>query len=126
MRKILLFTLALLALSVPAAAQMRVADAVVTTAVVERTPVDSVSSYPASAERLYCFSRIVGAEGETAVTHVWYRGEQEMARIVLPVRSPDWRTWSSKSLHPDWKGEWRVEILDAQGNLLSEVRFTLF
>ncbi len=126
MKKVFLLTLLFSLACLPAAAQMSVTDAVVTTAVVDRMPVDSVQTFPVSAERLYFFTHIVGAPEETSVTHVWYLGEKEMARISLPVRSANWRTWSSKTLLPEWKGEWRVEVLDAEGNPLTEVNFSLF
>jgi hypothetical protein len=126
MKKILLVTFAVLANCLPVAAEMRVSDAVVTTAVVDRAPIDSIQIYPASVERLYFFTHVEGAPMETSVTHVWHLNEIEMARMALPVRSPSWRTWSSKSFQYELKGDWRVEVFDSEGNLLSRVSFTLF
>jgi len=120
----LLLTLLLAALPLSAAA-LEVAEGVVTTAVTERAPVDAVESYPASVGRLFCFTRLTGAAGATSVAHVWYRGEEEVARIELPVRSADWRTWSAKTIRPDWRGPWRVEVLDAGGRLLLSIPFSL-
>jgi hypothetical protein len=48
-----------------------------------------------------------------------------MAHVELTVGSPDWRTVSSKSLLPDWTGEWEVRVLDAAGNLLRTESFTV-
>ena len=48
-----------------------------------------------------------------------------MSRVELPVKSTNWRTWSSKKLLEDWPGAWRVEIQDAQGNLLEKLSFVL-
>ncbi len=107
------------------AAALEVTEGVITTQVANRAPVDSVENYPASAGRLYCFTRIVGAAENTTVTHVWYRGDQEMARIELSVRSGDWRTWSSKTILPEWTGEWRVEVVDSQGQVLKTIPFSL-
>ncbi len=126
MKKIILFTIVLSSLCLPAAAEMRVSDAVVTTDVVERNPIDSIQNYPSGVERLYCYTHVLGGGEEASVTHVWYLEDAEMARIDLPVRSSSWRTWSSKSILPGWKGDWRVEILDPQGDLLGTVNFTLF
>ena len=106
-------------------AALEVAEGVITTQISDRNPVDSVESYSASVGRLYCFTRITGAEGDSKVTHVWYRGDAEMARIDLAVRSNNWRTWSSKALLPEWTGNWRVDVLDADGNLLRTIPFTL-
>ncbi len=107
------------------AAELRVADDTVTTAVEEQMPVDQVETYPADYGKLYYFTRILGAYEPTEVTHVWQYQGQEMARIVLPVRSVDWRTYSSKRFLPQWTGEWRVLVLDAQGQELADQRFVL-
>ena len=102
-----------------------VVDSTMTTAVEDRTPVDHVEVFPAVDGRLYCFTRLAGAEEPTEIAHLWYRDDQLMSRIILPVRSSDWRTWSAKKFLPEWTGEWRVEIRDASGSLLETLEFTL-
>lgn len=104
---------------------IEVVDAVITTAIIDREPVDSVEAFPRQNGKLYCFTRIIGAEDSTMVYHVWYRGKQLMSRVELPVRSADWRTWSAKRFLEDWAGEWRVEIQDVDGNVLRVVGFQL-
>jgi len=104
---------------------LEVTEAVMTTAVIDREPVDQVEAFPRQSGKLYCFSRIIGANESTVVYHVWYRGEQVMSRVELPVNSPDWRTWSAKRFLEDWQGEWHVEIQDADGDILREVKFQL-
>lgn len=127
MKRVLLIVLSLTLLwSGPVlAAELQVAQGVVTTQIVNRMPVDEIQSYTASVGKLYCFTRIVGAQGETSITDVWKLNGQEVARVKLPVRSPDWRTWSSKTIPPDAKGNWEVDVLDAQGQLLKTITFTL-
>lgn len=121
-----ILTLAAVLYSAPLiAAELSVIEAVVTTEIRDREPVDSVQGYPAGIERLYCFTRVVGAEDDTFVTHVWYFADEEMAQIELPVRSSDWRTWSSKSILPAWAGDWRVDVVDPAGNRLASVSFVL-
>lgn len=116
--------LALCSLSVHALA-LEVAEGVITTQISDRAPVDAVQTYPASVGRLFCFTRVTGAAGDTSVTHVWYRNGVEMLRVELPVRSADWRTWSAKTILPEWTGEWKVEVLDAGGKPLTAIPFTL-
>jgi hypothetical protein len=46
-----------------------------------------------------------------------------MRKVNLPVKvGPRWRTWAFKNLRGS-KGEWKVEILDAGGNLIKDVKF---
>lgn len=105
--------------------ELRAAEVVVTTGVQERMPVDAIQSYVASVETLFCYSRITGARSEATVWHVWYHEGEEMVRISLPVRSPNWRTWSRKTIPAGGRGVWRVEVLDDQGGVLGSQDFSL-
>ena len=71
------------------------------------------------------FTRIDGAQEETEITHNWYYKGVLKASVVLPVRAGAWRTWSSKTLLPEWTGEWMVEILSQDGSPLDSIIFIL-
>lgn len=126
LKKIILLTVVslLLACSI-AGAEIRVADAVITSAIEKQMPVDAIEVYPADYGKLFCFTRIVGAEEDTKVTHVWYYQDDELARVELSIGSADWRTYSSKRFLPQWAGQWRVVILAADGRELLNVPFVL-
>jgi hypothetical protein len=102
---------------------IQIEDAVVCQAVVDRAPVGSGEMIAKENEMVFCFTRVVGAEGETQITHNWYYKGALKASVVLNVRSPNWRTWSSKSLKPEWVGEWMVEILSEDGTPLESIIF---
>ncbi len=91
----------------------------------DREPVGEGESFPPEVGKLYCHSLVEGAEDSTAVTHIWYYGQEEMAEVDLPVRSPHWRTWSSKVILPQWQGWWRVDVLSAEGDTLSSAYFVI-
>ncbi len=95
------------------------------TGIEEREPVGSSDSFPADVGEVYCFTHIKGAEGETTVTHVWYQGETERARVELTVRSASWRTWSEKKIPAEWAGSWRVVVLDESDNEIGSTTFTV-
>jgi len=98
-------------------------DAVITTMIIEREPVDKVDIYPAQSGQLYCFTLIEGATTDTSVDHVWIYQGKEMARVSLPVRSAKWRTYSSKRIVPEWKGDWEVRVIDSTGQELTTTYF---
>lgn len=125
MRFLLLTMIFGLPLCSVAFAEVKVADAVVTTGIEKQMPVDKIDVYPADYGKLFCFTRIVGAEKETQVTHVWYYQDDELARVVLPIGSSDWRTYSSKRFLPQWAGQWRVVVLSEDGRELATVPFVL-
>jgi hypothetical protein len=123
----LLLVCLFLALSGPiaAAAMLEVADATITTAIEKQMPVDRVEVYPADFGKLFCFTRIVGADTKTHITHVWYYQEDEMARVSLNVGSADWRTYSSKRFLPQWAGDWKVVVLDSLDREIASIPFRL-
>lgn len=105
--------------------QLSVAEAIITSNVVDRVPADTLTAVAADVGQVYCWTRITGAEGEVEINHVWYRGEDEVARTSLRVASADWRTWSSKKIDPSWTGEWRVEVIGPDGTVLKTISFTV-
>lgn len=104
---------------------MEAADVVVTTGIRDRMPVDAVESYAATVKNLYCFSRITGARVDETIWHVWYHEGREVAKIGLPVRSSNWRTWSKKTFFKASQGVWRVDVMDGRGQILGSQKFRL-
>lgn len=126
LKRLLLISLLVLFLAPQVfAGTLTVAEGVITTQVVDRAPVDELESYPAQLGKLYCFTKIIGAEDETEVTHVWRYQDKEMARVTLSVRAASWRTYSSKNILPEWSGEWKVQVLDGAGQEIGVIPFTL-
>ena len=105
------------------AGALSVESAAICTGVANREAVDAGTSFAVSIGRLYCFSKIADIQESTDIVHVWYYGETERARISLVVNPPAWRTHSSKIIQAHEIGAWRVEILDASGNLLETLKF---
>jgi hypothetical protein len=94
------------------------------TTVKDRQPSGVGSVFPEDLDKLYCFTKIGGAEGTTYVYHVWYFGNKEIARVKLPVKSKSWRTWSSKNLHMGL-GYGYVEIVSESGDILGRAEFKI-
>lgn len=117
--------LALLGIAAAASAAVTVEDAVVCTSVVERTPEGTATTFPPEVGRIYAFTRVVGMEPPGTVTHRWIHGGNTVAEVPLEVKSPSWRTWSSKAILPGQTGPWKVEILDGGGNVLGTLEFTV-
>lgn len=62
---------------------------------------------------------------KTFVTHHWYYRDEPSARIRLQLRPPRWATFSTIQLRETDKGPWRVEVTDAAGVALKELRFSI-
>ena len=107
------------------AQELEVEQTIISVDVIDREPVDPGNTFPASVGKLYCFTRVAGADSPSDVTHVWYYGDTERARITLAVNGNPWRTYSSKRLQPFEIGSWHVDILDAIGNTIETVKFDI-
>jgi hypothetical protein len=129
MKSILLSTLTVLfVLAIAANAQESApalsAEIQVCTAITERMPQGTDSTFTASTAQLYCWSKITGGTGDGTVTHVWLRDGTEVRRVELAVKSTSWRTWSVKNLYGK-TGSWEVRVLDASGATLASTKFTV-
>lgn len=100
-------------------------EAELATGIQDREPVGVASTFPADVDTVYLWTRVMGAKDTTFIKCVWTYGDEEMASVELPVRSPSWRTWSSKAIMPQWTGKWDVKVLDADGNVLKGMTFTI-
>ena len=117
-----------LCLLIPAAAAqeaktVQVVAAAICKDVVDREAVDVGTRFENSVGRLYCFTKVLSSEIPTEVVHVWSYGDVERARVTLAVKAAAWRTYSSKTIQSHEIGPWRVDILDASGNLLETINF---
>ena len=107
------------------APELEVTVAAICKDVVDREPVDAGNSFTADVGKLFCFTKITGAETPTNIAHLWYFDGTERARVDLAVNAISWRTFSSKIIQTHELGAWRVDILDAGGNVLKTVEFAV-
>lgn len=99
------------------------AEVAVGTSVADRTLSGAAETFPAATtEKLYCYSKVTNAEN-TEIEHVWFKGDTEMGRVKLRVGGSPWRTYSSKNIGPDGAGDWRCDIVGADGKVLQSAKF---
>ncbi len=94
-----------------------------TTAIEDREPIDQVTFVSSERRKIYLFSDLRGLSGQT-VTHRWLFAGKIMAEIPFEIRGPRWRVWSSKALREDWLGDWTVEIVGGDGEVIAAETFT--
>ncbi len=91
----------------------------------DREPVNETEKFPASAEAAYCFLEARSIAQSTDAVFVWYKGDEVVARVTAPLgQGQRWRTYSSKKLNGQ-TGEWKVEVQDKDGHVMSTVNFTV-
>ena len=90
-----------------------------TNAIEDREPVDDMKSAGNSSNKITFFTELRDMSGQMA-KHRWEHNGEVMAEVEFNVGGPRWRVWSSKSLMPKWEGEWKVSVLNAAGDVISE------
>ena len=100
-------------------------DAQLCTGIAERMPLEMTDTFTNDIDKVWLWCRIEGAPDSTFVKHVYYYKGEQMAEVELPVNSPSWRTWSSKTILPNWVGDWEVKIVNADGNVLKAIPFKI-
>ena len=89
----------------------------------EREPISDTETFNIEDGQAYAFARIQNTGEATNVSFVWEIDDTTHASVPVTVgASPGWRTWSSAKLR---NGNWRVKLVDAQGEVLLEKAFTV-
>ena len=100
-----------------------IARIAVGTGVENKEPAGVAETFPGTTEKVYCFLEASDIAKDTEVSFVWYHGQDEKLKTVLPLKEGKrWRTYAAKNLR-GLKGDWKVELKDATGNLLKETKF---
>lgn len=108
-----------------AAQALYVSRALISLDVIDREPVGEGWRFPVQARQVYCYTVVEGAGSPTSITHAWYYEDRKVHTYTLPVEAASWRTWSYKNIAGSQKGDWKVEVLDAQGKVLTMVYFIM-
>ena len=94
-----------------------------TTAVEDREPVDQVTFVSNDVRKIFFFSDLRNLAGQTVI-HRWIHEGETRAEVRFEVGGPRWRVWSSKELLEDWIGDWTVEIVTGEGEVIAAETFT--
>ncbi len=88
-----------------------------------REPAGIAATFPATAEKVYCYVELKDVSKDSTITYVWKLGPNEMGKVTQQVKkSSRWRTWANKSLG-GMKGDWKVDVLDESGAVLKSATF---
>lgn len=103
--------------------ELMAVEAVTCHDVLERRPVDTVSEFTSDVGKVAVWLKVTGAIDSTSINVDWYYNGDKMASVELPVKSPSWRTWSTKNILPNWIGDWEIKVTDAEGEILKSLQF---
>jgi hypothetical protein len=106
-------------------AETSVSRIVMTEKIENKEPVGSATEFKSDVGRIFCFTEIETDSYPTEITHIWIYDKNIEAEIKLPVRSPKWRTFSSKTIMDVWQGDWKIEVYSENGKLIDSIDFKI-
>lgn len=125
MKKLALLAIAFLSfVSASQAAEVSVEVAAIATSVENLVPVGVSDKFPSNVGKLYCYSKIINADGQN-IKHIWYLNEKKIAERVLSIKSHRYRTYGLVSISPGMKGIGRVDITTEDGKVLKSIDFVI-
>jgi hypothetical protein len=83
----------------------------VATAIENRAPQGAAETFPATTEKLYCYTKLSGGKEGDTIVHKWSHDGKVVSEITLKVNGSSWRTFSSKTLGENPAGAWTVDVL---------------
>lgn len=85
----------------------------------QREPTEDLKKLTNENGQVKFFTELRDMSGQTA-THRWEYEGKVVAEVEFNVNGPRWRVWSSKSLAPQWTGDWKVSVINGAGEVISE------
>jgi ribosome modulation factor len=102
---------------------IKISQAVLTNEVVNRSPVETFDEFIPKYIRNLSFFTELKSDKKQTIYHRWRTKTQILATIKLSVEKGRYRTWSSKKLSSAWQGQWYVEVLDSNKNVIYRKSF---
>jgi len=87
--------------------------------IADREPTEDLQNLTNENGQVKFFTELRDMSGQTAV-HRWEYDGKVVAEVKFDVKGPRWRVWSSKSFVPQWTGDWKVSVINAAGEIISE------
>ncbi len=105
--------------------QITLVQAVMCEEIQGNTPRNPTSVFSIERRKAICFTSFDPVRKKTVIYHRWLHRDRPSAKIRLTLRPPRWSAYSSIQFRVEDIGPWRVEIIDARGNVLGIVRFSI-
>jgi hypothetical protein len=94
-----------------------------TSSIISREPIDNIDALHLQKQTaLYFFTEIHGKNNKKII-HRWVFKQKNMAEITHNIGGDKWRTYSSKNFDDTMVGQWTVQVIDENNNVLKTIPF---
>ena len=88
-------------------------------------PLNEAVAFSIEREEVFCFLNFDPVPEKTSIRISWFWKDERRRNPKFILKSPRWSTLDSMQLRDADKGPWRVEVKDAEGNILKTLRFSI-
>lgn len=104
---------------------VRLVRAVMCEGIQDYAPRNVAVAFSIDVGKISCYTSFEGLPETTYTLHKWYRRDDLVTSKRLTLKPPRWATYSSIQLREADKGAWRVEIFNADDQLIETLRFSV-
>ena len=92
----------------------------------KRNPIKPGYNFFNNVDSLFCYTKISNSGPKQEIRHVWSYNNKEISSVVYNIKtSYNYRSWSKKTIYAKQIGDWRVDIVDQNGNVLGSRDFNV-
>lgn len=88
-------------------------------------PLNEAEVFSIGREKVHCFLDFAPVPEKTSIRVSWYLRDVRRLNRRYTLYPPQWSVEDSIQLRDADKGPWRVEVRDADGNILETLRFSI-
>ena len=88
-------------------------------------PLNEAIAFSIEREEVFCFLDFDPVPEKTTIRISWFWRDERRRNPKFTLYSPRWSTLDSMQLRDEDIGPWRVEVRDAEGNILETLRFSI-
>ncbi len=88
-------------------------------------PLNEAVAFSIEREEVFCFLNFDPVPEKTPIRISWFWKDERRRNPKFILKPPRWSTLDSMQLRDADKGPWRVEVRDAEGNILKTLRFSI-
>jgi hypothetical protein len=109
----------------PPAEELTLVHAAMCEGIKDYSPINTAIIFSIDIGKISCFVSFDLVPEEMDIYHKWFHMDKLSTKKKLVLKPPRWSTFSSIQLREADKGPWRVEITDADENILHVLRFSI-
>ena len=92
----------------------------------KRNPIKPGYEFFNNVDSLFCYTKISNTGPKQEIKHVWFFEDKEISSVIYNIKtSYNYRSWSRKTIYPKQIGNWKVEVVDKDGEIIGTRNFSI-